>query len=57
VLVQNRDISRILRLLDADPSPSVTAELTRRRRRVGRAGLVMKLTTVFILYLMVAKPF
>ena len=59
---QNRDISRILRLLDGiepgvPPSPEVAATLARLGRRVGRTGVVMKATTLVILYLMVVKPF
>jgi len=59
---QNRDISRILRLLDGiepgtPPAPEVAATLARLGRRIGRTGVAMKVTTLVILYLMVVKPF
>ena len=59
LLVQNRDVTRILEIVSGGPmpDPTTTAELASRRARVSRAGTVMKTTTAVILFLMVVKPF
>jgi uncharacterized membrane protein len=60
-LVQNRDLARVLELMEQGTPLSLTegerAELARRRMRIRYGGLFMRAVVVVVLFLMIAKPF
>ncbi len=60
-LVNNRDLARMLELIESGPPASLSAhdraELATRRRRTRYAGIYMRSVLAIVLFLMIAKPF
>lgn len=59
LLVQNRDLLRVIEVASSgrSPTPEESADLQRRRRRIRYGGLYMRAAAIAILFLMVLKPF